>query len=107
MGVVHRMKQAADRTEQTNRNTRLAFALAAYRAHHGRYPEKLTDLAYLGDVPDDLFSGKPLVYRPSSDGYVLYSVGANARDDGGRGPDDTPPGDDLSVRMPLPPLPRK
>ena len=53
-------------------------------------------------MPDDLFSGKPLVYRPDDKGYLLYSVGVNGQDDGGRWMDDDPPGDDLRVRMPMP-----
>ena len=55
-----------------------------------------------GGVPGDLFSGKALVYRPTENGYLLYSVGVNGKDDGGRSADDEPPGDDLHVRMPLP-----
>ncbi|HEX5271372.1 MAG TPA: hypothetical protein VFW33_12825 [Gemmataceae bacterium] len=95
-----------DKPEQVQRNLHLAFALAAYRGDHGRYPAKLDELApkYLAAVPDDLFSGKPLVYRPEGKGYLLYSVGVNGRDDGGRWKDDDPPGDDLRVRMPLPEL---
>ncbi len=103
---VRKMQTSHDRTEQTQRNLRFAFALAAYRRDNGRYPAKLADLAprYLPAVPDDIFSGKPLIYRPSEKGYLLYSVGANGKDDGGRWQDDDPPGDDLRVRMPLPPL---
>jgi hypothetical protein len=102
--AIRKVQAAADRGEQGERNLYLAFALAAYRGDHGRYPDRLEALApgYLGEVPNDLFSGKALVYRPSENGYQLYSVGANGRDDGGHGPDDTPPGDDLSVRMPPP-----
>ncbi len=55
---------------------------------------------YLAEVPQDLFTGRPLVYRRTKQGYVLYSVGANGRDDGGRSADEDPPGDDISVRMP-------
>ena len=51
-----------------------------------------------------LFAGKPLIYRPSETGYLLYSVGVNGKDDEGRWYDDDPPGDDPSVRMPLPEL---
>ena len=82
--------------------------MAAYRADTGRYPARLAELApkYLAAVPDDLFAGKPLVYRPSEAGYLLYSVGINGKDDGGRWTDDDPPGDDLRVRMPLPELKR-
>ena len=88
------------------RNLQVAFALAAYHRDHGNYPAKLDDLApkYLAAVPDDLFSGKALIYRPSEKGYLFYSVGVNGKDEGGRSFDDDPPGDDLPVAMPLPEL---
>jgi RNA polymerase sigma factor (sigma-70 family) len=103
------VQNAADRAEQEQRNLHLALALAAYRRDQGRYPEKLEALApeYLKEVPNDLFSSKPLNYYPAKDGYLLYSIGVNGKDDGGRRQDDTPPGDDITVRMPLPELPRK
>lgn len=72
----------------------VAAALACYRAEHGRWPVELADLApdILQAVPQDVFSGGPLVYRPREDGYLLYGVGKNLRDDGGE--NDTPaPGD--------------
>ena len=45
----------------------------------GRYPKELDALApkYLAKLAADLFSGKPLIYRPGEKGYLLYSVGAN------------------------------
>src|SRR5207237_6032391 len=87
----------------------VAFALAWYQREHGHYPKTLDLLApkYLVKIPQDIFSGKALIYRPSEKGYLLYSVGPNGKDDGGRGYDDELPGDDLSVRMPLPELGRK
>jgi hypothetical protein len=102
--AVGQVQRAADRTQQVQDNVVLAFALAWYRAEHGRYPKKLDALArkYLPRIPQDMFSGKLLIYRPARTGYLLYSVGVNGRDDGGRDCDDEPPGDDLSVRMPLP-----
>jgi hypothetical protein len=105
--AVRKVQTAYDRSEQIQRNLHVAFALAAYRADRGRYPAKLGDLApkYLAAVPGDLFSGKPLVYRRTEDGYLFYSVGANGKDEGGHWYDDDPPGDDPRVRMPLPPLP--
>lgn len=107
--ALRKVQHAADRTEQIQRNLRLAFALAAYQRDHGRYPLKLDALApdYLTAIPLDLFTGKPLVYRPAENGYVLYSFGVNGRDDEARYYDDDPPGDDPSVRMPLPALPRR
>jgi hypothetical protein len=109
MPAARKVQVAADRAEQVQRNLHVAFALAAYRQENGRYAATLEDLApkYLASVPADLFSGRALVYRPSANGYLFYSVGANSEDDGGRGFDDDPPGDDLGVRMPLPDLKRK
>jgi hypothetical protein len=106
MPAVRKVQGAYDRSEQVQRNLHVAFALAAYHRDNGRYPAKLDDLApkYLPAVPDDLFAGKPLVYRPSDKGYLFYSVGVNGKDDGGRSFDDDPPADDLRVRMPLPEL---
>jgi hypothetical protein len=91
-----------DRIRQTQDNLKIAFALAWYQRENGRYPDKLTALAprFLREIPQDLFSGKALIYHPSENGYLLYSVGQNGKDDGGRWYDDKPPGDDLSVRMP-------
>lgn len=107
--AVRKVQSAADRTGQIQDNLSLAFALAWYQRDHGRYPEKLDALApkYLPQIPQDVFAGKSLVYRPTKKGYLLYSVGVNGKDDGGRGYDDDPPGDDLVVRMPLPELRRK
>lgn len=102
--AVRKVQQAHDRSVQIDRNLHVAFALAAYRADNGRYPVKLADLApkYLDAVPNDSFSGKPLIYKPSEKGYLVYSVGPNGIDEGGRWYDDMPPGDDPRVRMPLP-----
>jgi hypothetical protein len=98
-----------DRSAQAERNLRIAFALAAYRADTGAYPKALADLApkYLAAVPDDLFSGKPLIYKPTEKGYLFYSVGPNGKDDDGHGENSDPPGDDIGVAMPLPELKKK
>jgi hypothetical protein len=106
VSAFRKLQTARDETEQTHRNVTVAFALEWYQRDNGRYPDTLDPLApkYLLQVPKDLFSGGALVYRPAGtgNGYLLYSVGVNEKDDGGRGPDDQPPGDDLVVRMPVP-----
>lgn len=85
----------------------VALALAAYHADHGSYPRDLAKLApkYIPKVPGDRFSGKPLRYKRKGKGYLLYSVGINGVDDGGRGYDQTEDEDwddwdDLTVRTP-------
>jgi hypothetical protein len=101
-----KLMDAADRTEQNHRNLTIAMALAGYHREHGGYPKALESLVpdYLPKIPQDLFGTSPLTYRPSANGYLLYSVGVNGKDDGGRTYGDEPyGGDDLVVRMPLPP----
>jgi hypothetical protein len=104
--AVRKVQSAHDRSEQIQRNLRVAFALAAYHKDNDRYPVKLDDLApkYVAAVPGDIFSGKALIYKPEEKGYLVYSVGVNGKDEGGRWYDDDPPGDDPRVRMPLPEL---
>lgn len=106
MPALVKVTAAADRGQQNLDNVTVAFALAWYQRVEGRYPRELKALApkYLAQVPLDVFSGKPLIYRPNGNGYLFYSVGPNGQDEGGQGPEDEPRGDDLSIRMPLPPL---
>jgi len=79
----------------------LGFALAAYHADHGTYPDGLNALApkYLSKVPNDLYTEQPLHYRRQGAGFLLYSVGANGVDDGGRTFDSQPQGDDIVLRI--------
>jgi hypothetical protein len=113
--AVQKVQEAADRAQQIQANLTVAFALEEYRKERGGYPKTLDALEsdYLKRVPGDLFSGKALIYRPAfpktvgfANGYLLYSVGVNGKDEGGRTYGDQPPGDDLPVRMPLPELRR-
>jgi hypothetical protein len=69
--------------------TLLAFALAGYRADHmGKYPPTLAELApaYIDVLPKDPFTDGDLHYKSDGEGYLLYSVGPNGKDDGGLGP---------------------
>ncbi len=97
------MQNAHDRTEQMHQHLYIAFVLAAFHHDTGRYPERLADLTpkYAAALPNDLFSGRPLIYRPSENGYLLYSVGINGVDEGGGPPDRYVPGGNISVRIPL------
>jgi len=51
----------------------------------GRLPDDLGQTVpdYLDAVPEDPYSGKPLIYRADGESYLLYSVGENGIDDGG------------------------
>lgn len=65
----------------------VTLALHAYKLDHGRYPASLSLLApaYLSQIPADPFAQSgPLRYRTTPGGYVLYSVGPDGVDDGGK-----------------------
>ncbi|MCA9230158.1 MAG: hypothetical protein KDA57_05880 [Planctomycetales bacterium] len=77
---------AEDRSIAILDMTRVAAALAVYRAEHGEYPEQLAVLTpeILPEVPLDLYSGAPLIYERKADGgYLLYSVFENGTDERG------------------------
>ena len=97
-----KVRVAADGISQCYEITVVAFALARYQRDNGKYPETLDALVpnYLREVPWDVFTGDPLIYKPTANGYLLYSVGPNGRDDGGRTPEDQADCDDIAVRMP-------
>jgi hypothetical protein len=65
-----------------------AVALAAerFRLKHGRWPNELADLGpdLLKEVPADPYDGRPLRYRRLPDGVIVYAVGPDGKDDGGR-----------------------
>lgn len=105
--MMGKVMDAADRIRQTFDVLTTAFAVAWHQRVNGRYPESLAELVptVLESVPADVFSGKDLIYKPDANGFLLYGVGVNGIDDGGRWADDTPPGDDIAVRIPLPPKP--
>ena len=65
-----------------------AIAVERIRLAHGELPEKLDELVpeFLPAVPADPFDGRPLRYRRLAKGYVIYSVGDDGHDDGGREP---------------------
>jgi hypothetical protein len=64
-----------------------ALAIEEWREHHPeQFPSRLADLVptYLPMVPTDPFDDHPLRYTRLANGYVLYSVGPNFVDDGGK-----------------------
>ena len=82
--AVH-LHAAEERLKSNLQLTRVAAALAVYRAEQGAYPKSLAALVpgIIPKLPVDIFNAKPLVYRRTDDGYLLYSLGPNGKDDGG------------------------
>ena len=69
------------------RAARTALAIQRYRlAHNNALPSRLDDLvpAFLDAVPTDPFGGKPLRYQQRPAGFVVYSVGRDGVDNGGK-----------------------
>lgn len=65
----------------------LLSAVKAYKAAKGNYPAALSDLkpGFISGIPDDSFSGdRQFIYRVEPGKMILYSVGPDEKDDGGR-----------------------
>jgi len=93
------------------RLTHVAFALGGYRADHGGYPGSLSELLpeHIAEMLKDPFAEEDFRYQRRGGGYLLYSVGPNGKDDGGRNRkyDDVPEerqdhyeGDDIAIHVP-------
>lgn len=65
-----------------------ALAAERYRLEHERWPDDLQALVpgQLDAVPLDPYDGQPLRYRRTADGAIIYSVGIDLKDDGGKLP---------------------
>jgi hypothetical protein len=66
---------------------RIACALEQYRIESKNYPTKLDSLVprFLNAVPHDVIDGHPFKYYPTNeDRFILYSVGWNKTNEGGR-----------------------
>ena len=68
------------------RTVRVGLAIERYRLANGKLPENLAELvpAYLDAVPKDPFDGQELRYKRLEKGYVVYSIGQDGSDDGGK-----------------------
>lgn len=68
------------------RTARVALAVQRYRLVTGNLPDTLADLVptYLDTVPKDPFDGRSLRYEKLETGFVVYSIGLDGIDDGGK-----------------------
>lgn len=93
--AISKALQTDDQWRALHAGTVLMLAIEAHAAAHGAPPASLGELApaILPELPRDPYSGSGFVYRvlPSvpgqgsaGHGYVLYSVGADGTDDGGK-----------------------
>jgi hypothetical protein len=65
----------------------LVLASKRWRLERGSYPAELRMLVeeqYVHQLPLDPFGDGPPVYRRTQDGFLLYSLGLNFADEGGK-----------------------
>jgi len=66
----------AARIEAMDGSASVGVALATYRLDHGKMPAQLSDLvpAYLDEIPDDPFNGKPLQLSVKDGDWFIFSI---------------------------------
>ena len=68
------------------RMTQTGIAVERFRLANQRLPENLNQLVpkFLPAVPEDPCDGQPLRFRLLEKGYLIYSVGKDGQNNGGR-----------------------
>jgi hypothetical protein len=85
--AVSRVFEMGHRLRTDVEATIIVLAILRYRQDEGDYPETLQELraaGYLHEIPIDPYSDKPLVYKRTDEGPLLYSVWEDFKDNGGR-----------------------
>ncbi|MBN2455291.1 MAG: hypothetical protein JXB29_01945 [Sedimentisphaerales bacterium] len=86
MPALSKISELSYRIKADTEATLTIIAIFRYKQDVGAYPEKLEALikaGYLKQLPMDPWSDKPLVYKKTDDGFMLYGVGRNFKDDSG------------------------
>ncbi len=88
-GALYGLRNALPKEVETISRVRIAMAALAverFRLAHGQLPENLNEPVpqFLSRMPEDPYDGQPLRYDRLPKGYVIYSVGADGNDNGGR-----------------------
>jgi len=65
----------------TQRGNQAVLAVFAHRDADGAFPSSLDEID--GEFKIDPYTGQPFIYRPTADGFTLYSAGLDRDDDGG------------------------
>ena len=74
-------------------------AVLAFKARNGSFPDSLEQA--LPDMPQDPYRAAPLNYRREGEGFVVYSVGATGKFDGGQPGEPQYDKDRVFSRIPL------
>ncbi len=86
--ALEKVSISAEHLRQRRDALLVAFALEMYHRQHKAWPDSLDDLvpSLLPAVPPDCFDGQPLRYTLVDGQPLLYSVGNDRNDDGGKPP---------------------
>jgi hypothetical protein len=95
--------EATARVLSHGRAGETAITVVLFHRRTGKLPDSLTQLMpeFIADLPIDAFDGQPLRYRQVSNGFVVYSIGRDLKDQGGD-PDQDPAVDDVFYVQMLP-----
>lgn len=78
------LRDAADRVRAQNRSLRVVNAIQAHTPAGPDSVPRLADLGLPADVTIDPYNGEPLHLKKLPEGWLVYSVGGNLVDDGGK-----------------------
>jgi len=87
MPAIERASEIVYRGKMHHEATVATLAILRWRLEKGQYPSTLNELVsagFMAELPMDPFSDKPLIYKKTDDNFILYSVGENFTDDGGK-----------------------
>jgi hypothetical protein len=86
MPALSRVATIGMRTIAHLRTTQAALAVQRYRLANDKLPENLAELVpeYLENIPKDPFDGNELRYKKLDRDFVVYSIGDDLSDDGGK-----------------------
>jgi hypothetical protein len=103
MPALEKLCLATLRNQAQLRTAILALAAERFRRDSGDWPTSLTELVprYISQIQNDPFDGQMLRVRSVPAGIVIYSVGYDAKDDGGKldSRKVTEPGYDIGIRL--------
>jgi type II secretory pathway pseudopilin PulG len=103
-GFLGKICDADQRSQAQLRCAIAATAAERYRRDQGRWPaslDALKDSGYVRETPTDPYDGQALRWRRLDDGVVIYTLGPDGTDDGGKIDRQSPnmPGTDIGFRL--------
>src|SRR5262249_44114941 len=100
--ALSKVDEAIRRMKAMQRTAIIALAAERYRREHGRWPETPEELMpkYLAKGLKDPYDGRPIRIKKTAEGLVVYSVGPDGQDNGGKiGANPMEPGTDIGFRL--------